>query len=129
MFAERIKKLPFIADVITASDLQSNNQKNHPYFDKFKHSYHPIRRPDLYLQFLENYLVSSDRFGTSHGTPYEYDSHVPFIFYSPLIKPGTHSQSIRTVDIAPTIAKFIDLKIPKGIDGNPVLKKIDYKLK
>ena len=39
-----------------------------------------------------------------HGSPYEYDRHVPLIFLGAGVTPGMSDQRARTVDIAPTLA-------------------------
>ncbi len=40
----------------------------------------------------------------SHGTPFDYDTHVPVIFLGPGIKAGHYYEKIAVNDIAPTLA-------------------------
>jgi arylsulfatase A-like enzyme len=61
--------------------------------------------------------------GTSHGTPYWYDTHVPVIFLGPQIKPGTFHQNIAINDIAPTLATLLGVETPSGSIGR-VLSEI-----
>jgi len=65
-----------------------------------------------------NYLVQS--VGTSHGTPYYYDRHVPIVFYGAGIRPGVSAQRARTVDIAPTLAHLAGIPWPSDLDGRVV---------
>ncbi len=53
----------------------------------------------------------------SHGSPREYDSHVPLIFAGAGIKPGVHTQFVRTVDLAPTLAVLLGVKPSERLDG------------
>lgn len=53
----------------------------------------------------------------SHGSPYAYDSHVPLIFAGAGIPAGRHPQFVRTVDLAPTLARLLGVKPLEAIDG------------
>lgn len=53
----------------------------------------------------------------SHGSPYDYDSNVPLIFFGAGIAPGTHEEFVRTVDLAPTLAQLLGVKPMEKIDG------------
>ena len=55
--------------------------------------------------------------GTSHGTPFGYDTHVPVIFMGPGIKAGKYYDSIAVNDIAPTLATLLSVEIPSGAAG------------
>lgn len=53
----------------------------------------------------------------SHGSPHPYDSHVPLIFAGAGVSAGTNAHFVRTVDIAPTLAKLLGIKVLEPIDG------------
>ncbi len=53
----------------------------------------------------------------SHGSPYDYDSHVPLIFAGFGVQAGTYRDFVRTVDVAPTLAALIGVKPAEPIDG------------
>ncbi|ARV15034.1 alkaline phosphatase PafA [Polaribacter sp. SA4-12] len=66
------------------------------------------------------------RTGTSHGSGYSYDTHVPVIFYGNGINQGSTSKRYNITDIAPTIANFLNIEAPNGTNGvviYEVLKK------
>jgi predicted AlkP superfamily pyrophosphatase or phosphodiesterase len=58
-----------------------------------------------------------DTTGTSHGTPYDYDSHVPLIFLGPSVKPGAYRQKVAMNDVAATLASFLAIEQPSGSIG------------
>ena len=62
--------------------------------------------------------------GTSHSTPYEYDRHVPVIFYGAGIRPGRHVENIAVNDIAPTLASLLEIEPPSGSSGH-VLRQVE----
>ncbi|WP_353267586.1 alkaline phosphatase family protein [Gemmatimonas sp.] len=53
----------------------------------------------------------------SHGSPRDYDSHVPLLFSGFGVTPGVRSQFVRTVDIAPTLAQLLGVKVLERVDG------------
>ncbi|MEO8235483.1 MAG: alkaline phosphatase PafA [Flavobacterium sp.] len=61
--------------------------------------------------------------GTTHGTPYSYDTHVPCIFYGWNIKKGETHEKKEITQIAPTIAQKIQIPFPNGTQSN-VLSEI-----
>ena len=87
---------------------------------RFKNFTDPILSPDL-IVVPKKYWTTRFPLGTTHGTPYAYDSNVPFI----LVQKGRTASSIEeqkhaTVDIAPTIAKILGIDPPPYVDGKSV---------
>jgi hypothetical protein len=72
-------------------------------------SYFPGRSGDLYVLqkpywLMDNSPEGSKRVtGTSHGTPYNYDQHVPVFFMGFGIQPGEYFEPATPADIAPTL--------------------------
>ncbi len=120
--AVRIRKLPFIADAFSRDELQSGAGEGRPYYELFRNAFHPLRGPDIYLRFNQYTLVGKSKFGTSHGTPYSYDTDVPLVFLSSITAAGRADERVKTVDIAPTLARLLGVIPPKDIDGQPLTK-------
>ena len=78
--------------------------------------------PDIYL-ILKKYWIYNSKTGTTHGSPYDYDAHIPIIFATGLTKSSTRNEYIRSVDIAPSLAKILKIKYPNDIDGKAFLIK------
>ena len=56
--------------------------------------------------------------GSSHGSPYAYDSHVPLIFYGGNIKAGVYHGRTGVSDVAPTLAALLHIETPSGSVGH-----------
>jgi arylsulfatase A-like enzyme len=55
--------------------------------------------------------------GTTHGTPYNYDAHIPLILMGHRVRPGEYSDAVALNDLAPTLATLLGLEIPAGSVG------------
>lgn len=62
-------------------------------------------------------IASSSRKGTTHGSGYSYDTHIPMIFYGNGIKQGVSKKKYEIVDIAPTISNLLQIEFPNGCSG------------
>lgn len=84
---------------------------------RMRNMIHPEKSPDVIAVMREFY---SERFplGATHGTPYDYDTHVPILFSHVGVKNKSVKRPVATVDIAPTIARLVGVKIPNEVDGN-----------
>jgi arylsulfatase A-like enzyme len=52
-----------------------------------------------------------------HGSPHDYDAHVPLIFYGPHFRPGRYARFVRVVDLGPTLARVAEVKPTEPLDG------------
>ena len=59
--------------------------------------------------------------GTTHGSPFPYDAHVPLYWFGWNIPAGNSADEIQITDIAPTLSLLLNITLPNGCIG----KKID----
>lgn len=115
--AEAARTMPHIARVYTDADFQ---QPAGAYADDIeeamRRSYYHGRSPDLMI--LAEQYYNFDPAQAVHGTPYEYDTHVPVIFFGAGIKPGHYADKIAPNDIAPTLAEIVGVPAPSGAVGH-----------
>ena len=52
-----------------------------------------------------------------HGSPHDYDTRVPVIFYGAPFRPGKYARFARVVDIAPTLARVLRVAPGEPLDG------------
>jgi len=58
--------------------------------------------------------------GTTHGSGYSYDTHVPLIFFGNGIEHGSSSRYYPIIDIAPTLANLLQIEFPNGVTGKVI---------
>lgn len=63
--------------------------------------------------------------GTTHGSGFSYDTHVPLIFYGPGIKKGHTYQKSEITDIAPTLSALLGIARPNGTTGRVLTELLD----
>jgi predicted AlkP superfamily pyrophosphatase or phosphodiesterase len=63
--------------------------------------------------------------GSTHGSPWIYDTHVPLIFYGKGIRKGELLRRTHIRDIAPTLAVLLGTAFPSGATGLPISEALD----
>ena len=107
--------VPHVARVYTRDQLQRGEVSNDRVGQRVLRGFNPQRSGDLEI-LLEPYWMRQAT-GTTHGTPYNYDSHIPLILMGSRIKPGEYSDHVALNDLAPTLATIAGVEIPGGSSG------------
>ncbi len=113
--ADAARAEPHIARVYTRAQLLAGEAGPDAIAHAAALSFFGPRYGDLLVLPEPYYLFEAT--GTSHGTPYDYDNHVPVIFAGPGVKPGTYTERILVNDIAPTLAQILGVEAPAGSIG------------
>ncbi len=111
-----------IAEVFTRQVLQSADYGETGIKGSVKRGYHTKRSGDLIIVMEPGWIGSSATTGTTHGSPYTYDTHVPIIFFGFGVRAGSSVQYHPITDIAPTISVILKTKFPSGCTGQPVVE-------
>ena len=53
----------------------------------------------------------------THGSPHDYDAHVPLIFWGEAFRTMRDDAFVRVVDIGPTLAALLGVKVTERVDG------------
>ena len=104
-----------IARVYTRDELLSGQVQRDEIGRAFSLGFYGPRSGDVLVLQEPYYLFEAT--GTSHGTPYDYDSHVPLIFFGPGIQARTYLGKVATNDVAPTLAEILGIEAPSGSMG------------
>jgi predicted AlkP superfamily pyrophosphatase or phosphodiesterase len=83
---------------------------------RLKNMVHIDQSADIFVILEPGYLYKTP-YGTSHGSPYDYDAHVPLLFIKKGRTKTEFSVRTETVDIVPTILNLLDVKTDYPLDG------------
>ncbi|MFH4963910.1 alkaline phosphatase PafA [Gaetbulibacter sp. M235] len=72
------------------------------------------------IYVLDTAFISYSKTGSTHGSAFEYDTHVPLLFFGKGIKHGETFQKTEIIDIAPTMSALLDISYPSGNKGEPL---------
>jgi predicted AlkP superfamily pyrophosphatase or phosphodiesterase len=86
----------------------------------YRNAFHPERSPDLLIQ-RKPYRLDDPVPGTTHLSPYPFDTHVPMIVRVPGLEPARVDRPVATVDLAPTVAALVGIPVPEDLDGEDLL--------
>ena len=65
-------------------------------------------------------VLSYSATGSSHGTAFNYDTHVPLLLFGKGIKHGHTLKKTHITDIAPTMSAMLGISFPNGATGQPL---------
>ena len=121
---ERIKSgmlsIEAFEDIYFRREMIARTASTKPYIQKYRNSYYALRGEDFQFRVRENCIIFYHNTGTTHGSPYRYDTHVPVLFWWDGVKPQKISREVYSADIAPTLAKFAGFGFPDNLDGKPL---------
>jgi predicted AlkP superfamily pyrophosphatase or phosphodiesterase len=106
----------YIRSTLETGDTADGNTD--PYLEKLRNGFNPARSGDVVLVPAFGSFFSGGMSGTSHGTGYTYDTHVPLLIRGRGIRPGTYGQACTPNDIAPTLAEVLHIRAPEGCAGS-----------
>ena len=113
---EAIKGVPGVESVYRAEELQERPATHNPLREAMADSFLPARSGDLFIVPKPYWLMDSapagqPRYGTGHGTPWNYDQHVPLLLMGFGIRPGEYYGAVTPADIAPTLASLCGITL------------------
>ncbi len=107
-----------VYQVINLHDM--NSATIPPYYRPLiENIYNPKRSGDIML-ILEPAWFNGNKKGTTHGTMWQYDRHVPLLWYGWKIPQGETVEQTYISDIAATLAALLNILEPNGCIGTPI---------
>lgn len=113
--ADALRRVAHVARVYTRAQLEAGRFPMDRVSRRVANGFH-LRRSGDVITVLEPYWIFLQK-GTTHGSPYSYDSHLPVMFMGPGIRPGYYHRMIAINDIAPTLATLLAVETPSGSVG------------
>ena len=120
---EKLKEVKGVKQVYTENELSSHNGIN-PEQILVKNGYLKGRSGNIFIVFEPNWMGIESKLGTTHGSGYEYDTHVPFLLYGYAIPKGQSTKKQKVItDIAPTVIEIIKPYKPFSKEFEKILDK------
>jgi predicted AlkP superfamily pyrophosphatase or phosphodiesterase len=119
----RIQRLansyPGVMMAVTGEDLTTGAIAGDEILDRLRMGWSGSASGDVMVVTKPGWIQYS-RSGTTHGSPYAYDTHVPCIFYGWHVPAGVTYERTYIRDIAPTVAGLIHCPLPNATTGRPI---------
>lgn len=117
VLAQELLNVDVIDKVFTADMLRNNDYKD-GVANLIQNGYNAKLSADLEVVYNPGMLSSWYKAGgTSHGTPFGYDTHVPFLLFGKGVRHGSTATKTVIPDIAPTISALLGIPFPNGATG------------
>jgi len=107
-----------IAKVIDLENL-SNELVEGSMKTAISNGFYPNRSGEIYILHESGWFEGMPK-GTTHGTIYPYDTHIPLVWMGWNIKPGENHSQVYMTDIAPTVAAMLHIQEPNGSVGKVI---------
>jgi len=118
-FARELLNFHQVYKTITAQTLETSEFHNGIY-SLVQQGYNQKLSGDMILIPNPSVLQGHDSFGTTHGSGYSYDTHVPLLFFGNGIEPGSSAKYYPIIDIAPTLCNLLEIEFPNGVTGKVI---------
>jgi len=118
---EILKKYPGVATAVNSFYLEVLNYPSGAgQIHLVQQGYMKSRSGDVTIVLQPNWIDYKTK-GTTHGSGYSYDTHIPLIFYGWKINPGVCNTEVSITDIAPTLAALLQIQAPNGCTGKVIM--------
>jgi len=107
-----------IHKVVTAKTLQ-NTEFTKGVLNHLQNGYNQKLSGDV-LMVPNPATISYYHTGSSHGSGYSYDTHVPMMFFGKGINKGRSRKKVEIIDLAPTISNLLQIEFPNGNNGKVI---------
>jgi len=117
-----VKKLPGIQEVWDIHDPETVVTSGNEHHSRIANGVHPKRSGDIAIMLQPGWLEGEydAHKGTTHGSGWSYDTHVPLLWLGWKIKQGASSAAVDITDIAPTVSDLLSISFPNATVGKPI---------
>jgi predicted AlkP superfamily pyrophosphatase or phosphodiesterase len=124
--ASILRTFPEVKVAVTGSDLERGIIDD-DWMQMILNGYSKERSGDVIFMLKPGYLPvgsrkKSEHKGTSHGSAFNYDTHVPLLWYGMRMKPQEIFRPIAITDIAATLAHLLNLQRMGSMTGSPIVE-------
>lgn len=115
-FAKSARSVPGVLRVDLIDDLAKADTLQDPIARRWLHMFRPGGDVAAVVT-LEPYSVFGNGNVATHGSPHDYDAHVPLILWGEPFRAARLDGVVRVVDLAPTLAAVLGVRVTEKVDG------------
>jgi predicted AlkP superfamily pyrophosphatase or phosphodiesterase len=104
-----------VASAYPYSAFEANDFSN-GHLNRIVNSFSPQRSGDVIITLNPGWVEKSE-YVTNHNSPYEYDSHVPLIWYGWAVNRAVVTRKVNMTDIAATLSSLCKVPYPNACTG------------
>lgn len=106
-----------VANAMTSTAMQ-DSYFGRGFGEKIQNSFYPKRSGDITINLMPGWIEEDDDKVSLSGSLYEYDVHVPLIFYGGAFASQKVDRDIDMTSVAPTLARVLQLTPPNASSGD-----------
>lgn len=95
---------------------------NNSFLRMASNNFMPQRSGDVLVILSPGWVETAENSITNHNSPYDYDIHVPMIWYGWIVNRATVNRRVDMADIAPTLSVLCGIPMPNAVHGEPVVE-------
>jgi predicted AlkP superfamily pyrophosphatase or phosphodiesterase len=99
-----------------ANDYDNGNLK------KIINNFNSQRSGDVIVTLNPGWIEKEGDAVTNHNSPYEYDAHVPLLWYGWTVNRATVTRKVNMTDIAATLSSLCKVPFPNACTGEPLVE-------
>jgi predicted AlkP superfamily pyrophosphatase or phosphodiesterase len=99
-----------------ANDFGNGNLK------RIINNFNPQRSGDVIITLNPGWVENEGDYVSNHNSPYEYDSHVPLIWYGWTVNRSTVTRKVNMTDISATLSSLCKVPYPNACSGEPMFE-------
>jgi predicted AlkP superfamily pyrophosphatase or phosphodiesterase len=98
------------------------NDFSNGHLKRIVNSFTPQRSGDIIITLDPGWVEKNENYVTNHNSPYEYDSHVPLIWYGWTVNRASVTRKVSITDISATLSSLCKVPYPNACTGEPFLE-------
>ena len=121
---EAAMKVPGMVDFFTRSQIVEGRMPPSRVARLVANGFNRERSGDVWVVSRPFYFIGDIPLATTHGSPYNYDTHVPVLFFGRGVRPGKFFVEASPSDIAPTLAALLGVEPPSNVVGRVLVEAV-----
>lgn len=124
--AEALLRIDGIDAAIPRTELLDSRNSDQPTVARLRRAFHPKRSGNVMIVQGTYWFLNANpsKYAATHGSPHNYDTHVPLLIAGPGITPATITRPVAPESIAATITATLGVQTPSGAVGRPLAEAL-----